>query len=571
MKIHPHGFAAALLALLLPLVSLAETRLQVKDIEVKGRPAFDHDLNHGYQEYRFIVINHDAAKAHTVQIMLADISKTVSVPAGNRLEFPMFHNRNKGYHRMIVTVDNRHQDNTLFTESHRGNHNRKTSLLLSKSINQDDLQARIEKLSGTTRASFFSNTYITRRTDLSPNEWSDNWLAYSSFDGIVMQASDIASMPPKLVAALKQYVESGGILTIIGTGQCPFFGNSVTPLPNTETARNIYAVGLGRCITYSDEQTDCFLEEEITEWKANNLVFDLNCSEHNSNKKFPVVEKITLPVRGFLLLVTLFAVIAGPLTIIVLAKTNRRIWLLWVIPLESAVACGIVLVYSLFSEGITPTVRMKNITLLDQQQHTAVSLGWIGYYCPQKPSDGLFFADDLEINRVKPNIHLGSSLSTETIDWTRGQHLQKGWINSRIPTFLMCRRNSIRRERLEITGTEVVNGLGADIKQLWVCAPDGAVYEAQNLQAGQQGQIVRNYAKIALKDPGKLRSLFTEKFKAHNNDEFLKDHPEYYLVQGTYIAVLKGAPFMDHGLGNRKVKLTAESIVYGILPKEEQQ
>ncbi|MBN2684810.1 MAG: hypothetical protein JXR40_05985 [Pontiellaceae bacterium] len=574
MRFKPHSFIALLLSLLLPMNSLAETRVKVKDIEVKARLTFDHNVDHGYTEYRFTVINHDAAKAHTVQVALDGndtITKTITVPPGSRIEFPLFRQRSMSSHMLNVTVDNRHKKETWFDESFIGSDD-KISLLLSKTINQDDLQAQVERQTGTRGSSVFHNEYTLHRTDLSPNEWSDNWLAYSSFDGMVMQASDIAAMPPKVISALKQYVECGGILSLIGNDQCPFSGNTVVRLPYNESWQNVYAVGLGYCLSYRDDNSDNFLKREIRLWNNNKAAFPLNESEIAVNERFPVVEKMNLPVRGFLLLVTLFALIAGPLTIFVLAKTNRRIWLLWVIPLESAVACGIILLYALFSEGITPTVRMKNITLLDQQQHTAVSLGWIGYYCPQKPSDGLLFADDWEINRVQIDHYRSGSMAMETatsVDWTRGQHLQMGWISSRFPTFLMCRRNSIRRERLEISGTEVVNGLGADIEKLWYCAPDGTLYEAKNLQAGQKGSMRNQGTVETAPNSGLVRNLFTASFPNYIDDS-LKNTPKNYLRPGTYIAVLKGTPFMEHGLGDRKVKLTAESVVYGILAKEEQ-
>jgi hypothetical protein len=139
----------------------------------------------------------------------------------------------------------------------------------------------------------------------------------------------------------------------------------------------------------------------------------------------------------------------------------------------------------------------------------------------------------------------------------------------------MCRRNSIRRERLEFTATpdgavDVVNGLGADIEQLWYCDANGTFHEVVNVKAGQKERMNTNLSLTAAKNRAAVRKLFTDSFKNHMNDA-LKTAPQNYMVPGTYVALLKGAPFMEHGLGERNVHLTAESIIYGTLAKETQQ
>ncbi len=558
------------LACLLPLLAGAETKLTVGDIKVRGQAVFDQELSHGYAECRFTVENRSPSQAHEVRVDLTvngtRITKTVTAPPNARLAFSMFvpYSRMSVYMQIEATVDNRQtkKGGSLFSSSRYGSRN-KVSILASKSINQDDLQTRIEELRGWKTSSVFNNNYHICRTDLPPQEWSENELAYSGFDGIVMKRPDLESMPPNVLAALQHYVETGGTLSVLGGGTCPFAGKTVQQLnPST------YAVGFGRCFVHASDSFSKIQQDERT-WCEVSAAFNLDRSETQMNRIFPVVDQMSVPVRGFLLLVTVFALIAGPLTVVVLAKTNRRIWLLWIVPLEAAITCGLVLGYSFVSEGVTPTVRLAGVTLLDQERHMATTLGWAGYYCPQRPAKGLFFPDDWELQKVQNRYQQGAT----TVDWTRGQHLSRGWIKARVPAFFMCRRSAVRRERLECSlnaegKLEVVNGLGAGIQSLWLRDAQGKFHFAENIKAGQQVVLEPKNRKAGAENIKELRPLFTQNFKDAKIGR--NKPPHSYLIPGSYIAVLDGAPFMEHGLGDRKINLNARGTVYGILPSEEQ-
>ena len=555
-----------LIACLLPLLAGAEATLNVGDIKVRGQAVFENEFSHGYIECRFTVENRSPSQAHEVRVDLTGsgtrIIKTVTAPPNARLAFSMFAPHSKRDIKMEATVDNRQtkQSGNLFSRAGYGSR-KKVSLLASKSINQDDLQKRIEELRGWKKANLFKNSYTLCRTDLPPQEWSENWLAYSGFDGIVLNRSNIESMPPGVLAAVQQYMECGGTLSVLGGTSCPFAGKTVQQLDS-----KTYAVGFGRCFVHTSNNFEKIKPDERI-WRKGSDTFDLSQNEAQMNKKFPLVDQMSVPVRGFLLLVTVFALIAGPLTVVVLAKSNRRIWLLWMVPLESAIACGLVLGYSFVSEGVTPTVRLAGVTLLDQERHMATTLGWAGYYCPQRPAKGLFFPDDWELQKVQNRYQQGAT----TVDWTRGQHLSRGWVQARVPAFFMCRRSAVRRERLECDFTgekvEVVNGLGADIQSLWLCDAKKKFHFAENIKAGQRAVLEPETLTTSTTTLAGLRQLFTIDFKTTKTQPF-KD-PKLYLIPGSYVAVLDGTPFMEHGMGDRKLKLTASGTVYGILPSEE--
>lgn len=565
-----------ILCLLLPWIALAQTTLTVDDIEVSARSFFDHEVFHGYADYRFMVKNLSTTKAHQIQVELQGspyaslIGKTVEIPPGSQIAFPMYRGRGSAHQSLIVTVDRRHSEEIILQQDRSSDpwHTPKVSLLASKSVNQDDLQKEIENLRGWLTSSDFEEEYTIRRTDRPPQEWSDHWLTYSSFDGVLLHQSDVEKMSPNILKALQHYVECGGVLTVLEGSACPFPGPRNQSI-DSSLNRHTYAIGFGRCYVHPRTGGNEFLMEDHSAWVETRDTFNLNRNETSINELFPIVDNMAIPVRGFLLLVTLFALLAGPVTVFTLAKSNRRIWLLWIIPLESLVVCGLVLLYSLFSEGITPTVRLNSLTLLDQTEHRATTLGWAGYYCPQRPSAGLFIPGDWEWQQVK-QLHWNSA-GTAT-DWTYGQHLSRGWIQARVPTFFMCRQNTIRRERLVVSATETgaleaVNGLGAEIDSLWLRDAEGQFHHAGQIAAGQRMTLTPESGKQGTANLKMLRGLFS-------NDYFeaklgLAETPHLYMIPGSYVAVLNGTPFMEHGLGDEKINLNARGVVYGILEREE--
>src|SRR5205085_786212 len=116
----------------------------------------------------------------------------------------------------------------------------------------------------------------------------------------------------------------------------------------------------------------------------------------SANAAFPVVENDKVPVRSTVMIMLAFVVVIGPVNLIVLSRLNRRTWLLWTIPAISGFTCLLVFVYSLLREGVTPTVRIEAMTMLDQVNRRATTIGTEAFYCPLTPSRGLLFNSETE-------------------------------------------------------------------------------------------------------------------------------------------------------------------------------
>ena len=402
-------------------------------------------------------------------------------------------------------------------------------------------------------------------------DWSDNWLAYTPFDVIVLGAADVTALPAPVVTAIGNYLQAGGNVVIFGEVPLPaaWAAGHAKPLNDGQE----FTAGFGRIFKLSDASvgqvsppTMRVLREAASAsaryWQS------LPSDSGAANGALPIVENLKIPVRGIVIIMLLFILTIGPVNIFILARKNRRTWMLWTIPAISFATTLLVFAYSLVREGVTPTSRIAGLTVLDQAGHHAATIGATGFYCPLTPGGGLHFDSQTE---ATPLVQVGydrSSRAEREVDWTQGQHFRRGWVASRVPAHFHLRKSETRRERLEVAQEnghlQVVNGLGASIQSLWLADANMNFYEATNVAAGQKAVLALS------KDPPPpmktgARGLLELGFTA--SVQPLDGNVRSYLQPGTYLAVLDGNPFIENALGAAaSPKLTRSSaLVFGIL------
>ena len=229
----------------------------------------------------------------------------------------------------------------------------------------------------------------------------------------------------------------------------------------------------------------------------------------------PVVENLKVPTRGIVVVMLAFIIVIGPVNIIVLNRCKRRTWMLWTIPAISFATTLLVFAYSLLREGITPDTRIAGLTVLDQASHRAATIGGTAFYCPLTPSGGLHFDFETEATPLV-QIGYGSGTSRE-VDWTQSQHLQRGWVSARVPVHFHLRKSETRRERIQVVNEngklQIVNGLGAPIKSLWIADADMNFYEAENVAAGQKAGLDPVKTGAAIRENRAGRTMARNRFR----------------------------------------------------------
>jgi hypothetical protein len=420
-----------------------------------------------------------------------------------------------------------------------------------------------------------ADTVESLRAESPVTEWSENWLSYTPFDAIVLNAADLSVMPPAVFNALAGYLSAGGNIFLAGKNELPAAWHATQKTTLREGGE--FTVGFGRCFAFAAENSLAALDassiktlrealrDSAQYWKT------LPEDSESANTLLPVVKNLKIPTRGIVVVMLAFIVIIGPVNIILLNRRNRRTWLLWTIPAISFATTLLVFAYSLLREGITPDTRITGLTVIDQAAHRATTFGATAFYCPLTPSGGLHFEYETEATPLV-NVGYGPGTSRE-VDWTQSQHFLRGWISARVPAHFHLRKSEIRRERLELETQngelKIVNGLGATIKSLWFAAADGKIYQAANIPAGQKFTLIpssQTHTTEQLGAPGLRRDLgFAPRSDAPPADA------EKYLLPGTYLATLDGNPFLENALGaaSSPQRTISAAVVFGILDPTE--
>ena len=410
-------------------------------------------------------------------------------------------------------------------------------------------------------------THTLLRSELPIPEWSEAWLSYTPYDAIALSATDLKTLSPAAFSALWSYIECGGNVVVLGGTEvpAPWRAFAKTNLDHGE----VRMIGLGRCYAFDSDRISAVSSSNLKRIaevvdKSGNMWQSLPNLD-DANRSFPVVENYRVPVRSTVFIMLLFVLAIGPANLIVLSRMNRRVWLLWTIPAISFLTCLMVFGYSYIREGVTPDTRISGVTLLDQANRRAATIGVTAFYCPLTPSQGLFFSSETEATPLLEAVNYGRGTSRE-VDWTQAQHLGHGWVSARVPAHFYLRKAETRRERLEIESqngqTTVVNGLGATIKSLWLADGGSHVFVATNIPAGQKILLAASMDTLKKDEQSGPRGLL-EKCGAQGD---ISDGTPF-LQPNTYVAELDGNPFIENGLGAKaqSARTKSHAVVFGTL------
>lgn len=581
--------SVALFALVLSLgAATTEGKTRIGPISISPQSMNSSQIYHGYIERRLLISNHSRKDRHQVDLIypshfysrnenvIEQISRSVvlapkSTTTVSILQPPLSIAMRSNRDMRVVVDKNEREDIAITGPIFNNNRNKKLNILISQSVNRSDLQNNIKRhifspsssSYGSSRNSF-SKRYILKRAEVTTEGWSENWLGYSCYDGIVLRAKEFRAMPGQVQRAVWQYVETGGTLLTVGDFDPAKYHNAA--IVEKENGNfTTYSVCFGKCIVSKQEKAKdwnkTFLSHININWQQTLQPWKNLNNTPEAHTSFPVIEDLETPTQTIFVMIILFAIIVGPVSYLWLARKNRRIAMVWLVPALSLLASCAIFIYSLLSEGITPYVRMQSVTLLDQKSHRAVTLGMQGYYAPLTPSNGLKFDYSTEVTPLVEYRTVNGN--GRRVNLSGSQHLSDGWIQARVPAYFRIRKSEMRRERIDfsIEGSTVriVNGLGTDIERLVLADQDGRIYTGDEIVAGKEVELTPT-GQSGFRQSLDARDLYTA-VQWNNLTRRLSESPQKALRPSTYIAVIKGSPFMENGLDGGKEN--TEAVVYG--------
>ncbi len=435
------------------------------------------------------------------------------------------------------------------------------------------------------KKSFYFQAYFLKflRAQLAIEHWPVHWLDYSRFDGIVMTGAEWKRLTERARQAILDYVSAGGFLFIRGSADISHLGEPVQRRQLIEESPvswpfSEYDRGFGRIMFYRGDDQNLFKKPIKNVFVLNvydsSLPWDKNFNIADINRAFPIIKKNPLPINFFYTLLLIFSVLVGPLLMRWLHARQKKIWIFWLLPLSSFGWAFFIVLLSVGIEGCQGDFRTLQVSILDQRQQKAFSLGLNGYYFASVPSEFLSFSLETEIS---PQIRIswrqsGRPFSMKIAD---KQYLQEGWILSHTPLHLFLRRVTRTQRRLILSSSNssptLLNSLGRDIEWLYLRDFSGKILKFNRLKAGRkiplsQGKLITLRSDKGKGYPRSLREIYASERRILALRRLGK-FPLKYLRKGTYIAKLEEELFLKKGIeADPKAR---EVFLFGIMGREQ--
>lgn len=566
--------------LLLLLMALPVRAERMGDITIVPLPTIEATSHRGYHEQRFQVVNQSQSNPHRVTVAMETqmfvrhgpngnmrVTRTVVVPPKTALVVPLYQPliMSQLATEAEVAIDGRTQTRKLNLSPTQPAYWNARTVLASRSFPVVALRSLLMPKPDPGPPSATPPIVPSTPSPVSvvvarggPADWSTNWLAWSRVRGMAFTAEDWREMSPATQQALRDWLHAGGSLLLLG-GQ-PFPGvRDVTEVGPLTVGR----VGFGTIFLASD--IDSLGEPARKEMAGLWFPHDRESpwGDTDVGGLLPVLPDRKLPIGGLFSVLVGFAVIAGPLNLIVLARKQRRVWVFWTVPLSGVLAALVILGYTMTAEGWHRAVRSTSLTLLDQESGEAATVGCFGIYSTL-PADGRIHLGPA--TEAIPSRQLANQVE---LDWTDGQRLVSGWVPGRVSSHFLVRKAEPRRERVPISieGGRVtaLNGLGVPISRLLYAADDGRIYEGRDIAPGRKALLADT--RLSVKKDASLSPLI-----AHTAGEWatlpdrVKTNAMSYLRAGTYIAVVDRSPFLERPL-DKTTSEAAQSTIFGLVAR----
>lgn len=313
--------------------------------------------------------------------------------------------------------------------------------------------------------------------------------------------------------------------------------------------------------------------------------------------KFLIPSVGRVPVVSFLLLITIFTVIIGPLNYGYFLRKKRLSMLLVTVPVLALGSSLLLIGYSTVAHGFSIKSRIRSVTMLDQKHGNSVSISRVAYYAGMAPSGGLKFEPSTAVYPIWAST---GAFESGRLDWSDTQHFTSGWLKSRTRTQFLTVSNREQRGRIDFkpessVSSEFSNGLEWGIGMILLRDSKGDVWFGENIQPG----AVTKLQPINADNKGKIRALLEERglglpegiserqaaqvvysrsrydyYNNENVDIYEKSQQEQLLSNfripdrftrtlqpNSYFAILNDNPDLDLGMKNAKPQLTLHTLV----------
>lgn len=352
---------------------------------------------------------------------------------------------------------------------------------------------------------------------------SEDWRAYLAFDAVAIPQSQLSIATSAQIQAWSTYVLAGGNLIVHSADSSAaadldrlMGSSSQVQAPDyrweaiTSVHRNFGSKrshGGGKLIAFEQAPNN------VNEHVKSSVQFPVSEFAVNGESDFRwfwrnLVQSVgTAPVWGFIVFITLFVIVVGPVLLRLTTKMQHRTLLLFLVPTLSLLATLLILFYNVVREGFGTYGRIASVQYLDD--HTGQGFVWSrqSYFSGAPPRDGLLFpagaflkpADgDLQSHR-RYNYDPRDSVSA-VIQSNGESEIISGWLRPRSQQQVLVGQREdkaklpISIQRVTETSVRVANQTDHPIPLLFLRESNEVAYIVEDLKPGESQEIAAESA-----------------------------------------------------------------------------
>lgn len=269
---------------------------------------------------------------------------------------------------------------------------------------------------------------------------------------------------------------------------------------------------------------------------------------------------LELPYRALTLLLVLFAIVIGPVNLIVVKRLNRPALLLVTVPVIALVFSLGLFVYGAIAQGLGTRARVRALTWLDQRNHVASTLEVRSLFAGMPAGDGWKPGPGVAcIALPAGNGH--TDTGPITLDFRQGLVYAGDYLPVRREVRNAFLADRAARARLEVTRNgeriTVENGLGTAIEGLVLRDADGG-WHVLPARLGAGGKAELEPVALANTAGERVEELLGELAPLASSAQ---------PFTGAYVARLAGPAFTD-ACGVEYEEEESAHVVFGILDAE---
>ncbi len=195
------------------------------------------------------------------------------------------------------------------------------------------------------------------------------------------------------------------------------------------------------------------------------------------------------PVWSYLFLVSMFAVVIGPLNYLLLDRARRLYLLLITVPVGAVLVTTSLFAFAMLSDGVRMRLRARSFADLDQSTGRAAVWSRQSYYAAIAPSQGLHFPDDTTVFPMRHDPGDRSRQRSTLVVWDGHQELRGAYLTSRAAEqFMVCRATTTQARLVVNEGgaagvpPKIENQLTTKIKFLLVRDSRGDYFSGESIR-----------------------------------------------------------------------------------------